>query len=134
MTKEKKEAICIKCSEFLGWEFDGQSGPLSLPWRNTNMPAWNGEYWSGRAAEVPAFTEHYDNAAELLIEWMSKPENGGWRCILHIYEKICSFYTQKNEANGDILTDEEIEASADSLPLAICLCFLRANGIDPSTL
>lgn len=126
MTKEKKGKIDIKCSEFLGWTVHPKDRFIVIP---PNSP-----HSVQPLSTIPAFTEHYDNAAQLLIEWMSKPENGGWRCILHIYKHICCFYTQKKEANADILTDKGVEVTADTLPLAICLCFLRANGIDPSTL
>lgn len=76
--------------------------------------------------EVPNYPESADAALEL-VEWMSKPENGGrsFYCDrLNDRSWNMSFCGLKKQGN----------ALADTLPLAICLAFLKANNIEPETL
>lgn len=52
--------IRVRIAEACGWRFEPSCGPLGLPWRKPNMPAWDGNNWSGRAAEVPDYLHSLD--------------------------------------------------------------------------
>lgn len=62
---EMRRAIAEAC----GWKFEPQHGPLDLPWRKPDLPAWdNTEGWIGRAADVPDYLNDFNamNDAESL--------------------------------------------------------------------
>jgi len=108
-------AIRIKCAEIVGWTYIEQLAFTGIP---------NGSRGNADARVIPAFTESADAALQL-VEWMSKPENGGWKFYADKYEELWAVGFE---------SDSLATAAANTLPLAICLAFLRANNIDPETL
>ena len=75
---------------------------------------------------VLPFTESADAALQL-VEWLNKKDIGAIITI-RIGGTVCRVEIITAE------TTQVFSAEADTLPLAICLVFLRANGIDPETL
>lgn len=108
-------AIRIKCAEIVGWTYIEQLAYTGIP---------KGSRGSADARVIPNYTESADAALQL-VEWMAKPENGGWW-----YE------SQGSTKHGFSFCKigENRDAVADTIPLVICLAFLKANGIDPETL
>lgn len=56
-----------------GWKFDPSCGPLSLHWRKPDMPAWDGENWSGRASEVPDYCNSRDAIVGAILRRFKTP-------------------------------------------------------------
>ena len=117
--------IRIKCAEIVGWK------KVPLPkvqnWGEDAGP--DKQWWYEH--QLPRFTESADAALEL-VAWMSKPENGGW-------DTQCSQWSRGKEwrvtfAKGEGKTYIGSIGTADTFQLALCLAFLRANGIDLETL
>ena len=122
--------IRIKCAEIVG-----RNCRYFCPSCNTKVnpdTVTSGGYHSsetcfGKVEDgVLPFTESADAALEL-VAWMAKPENGGWHSHFNndLEDWRAWFHHPKHDGQ---------HGRADTLPLAICLAFLRANGIDPETL
>jgi hypothetical protein len=113
-------AIRIKCAELVGWKHVEEG----YGWEPT---CTRDKTTSGEGMRnLPAFTESADAALQL-VEWMSKPENGGWKCgrvMKKPREHFAIFHKRISKK-----TDRK--ASADTFALAVCLAFLKANNIDP---
>ena len=78
---------------------------------------------------VLPFTESADAALEL-VAWMAKPENGGFKTTMRHNEK---WWAGFHKGDQSWIGDNNYHC-ATTLPLAICLAFLRANGLNPETL
>jgi hypothetical protein len=110
-------AIRIKCAEIVGWTYIEQLAFTGIP---------KGSRGNADARVIPNYPESADAALQL-VEWMSKPENGGW------------WVAQDNIVKGTWRVafqnaEELFDGFANTLPLAICLAFLKANNIEPETL
>lgn len=72
----------------------------------------------------PCYLGPFADAAMTLVEWMAKPENGGW-CFdcdkLTTDDWRAGFYIPYTSGIKDV--------KADSLPRAITLAFCKANNI-----
>jgi len=114
-------AIRIKCAELVGWT-EIRQGTSDLIGTSTD----------GRIAwQLPNYPESDADALQL-VEWMSKPENGGW-------DTQCSQWSRSKGwrvtfAKGEGKTYVGFIGTADTFALAICLAFLKANNIEPETL
>lgn len=115
--------IRIKCAEIVGWAI------LYCKYHNTKT--WHSPF--GICGEgtsecvLPNVTESADAALQLAA-WMAKPENGAclWFAdsVTNRPKYTVSFISRKNAT----------QATADTFPLALCLAFLKANGINPEAL
>ena len=107
------EKIRIKCAELVGW-------------KQIHSGHWCRDIREGVLWELPNYPVSADAALEL-VAWMARPENGGWSILAsNVTGKQFFSFVSTNAAAHT--------ASADTLPLAICLAFLKANNINPETL
>jgi len=114
-------AIRIKCAEIVGWTYIEQLAFTGIP---------KGSRGNADARVIPNYPESADAALQL-VEWMSKPENGGW--ILESNFNGREWSAQLIEII-DGKTNHWITKFANTFALAICLAFLKANNIEPETL
>lgn len=126
--------IRIKCAEIVGrnCRYHCPSCKTQVnPDTVTSGGYHSSETCFGKVEEgVLPFTESADAALEL-VEWIAKPENGGWQFSSDFAFALpvqwnAYFYSMKSEA--------ESHANNASLPLSICLAFLKANNIEPESL
>lgn len=109
--------IRIKCAEVLGYKnVRDPIGPSG------QCGTWWGDDSKGRAQQIPDYPESADAALQL-VEWMDKKGN----CCRSSNAGHCWWF--QFSCDNSVHT-----AEADTLPLAICLAFLKANGINPETL
>lgn len=117
-TNEHLSKIRIKCAEIVGWK----KVPLSRLRRLCEDAGLDKQWWYEH--QLPRFTESA-NAALKLVEWMS--DKMGKHVELTRTPNLRWIICVSN--NGPAL-----HFAADTFPLAVCLCFLKANNIDPETL
>lgn len=113
--------IRIKCNEIRGHEISHENKPgYMTPW-------FEGIGFGEDEEPIPNVTESADAALQL-VEWMAKPENGAYLwfadSVTNRPKYTVSFISRKNAT----------QATADTFPLALCLAFLKANGINPEAL
>ena len=124
-------AIRIKCAEIVGWKFVENPVTRIGGYWETGTPGRVGYKrgdWGSKelGIDLPDYPESADAALEL-VEWMSKPENGGWTVVIDNNTRYWTVFIhscgRKNHSDF-----------SNTFPLAVCLAFLRANNIDPETL
>jgi len=120
-------AIRIKCAEIAGWKMLAHSEWM---WRSGPDDILPTGIREGYTKVIPDYPESADAALQL-VEWMSKPENGGW--ILESNFNGREWSAQLIEII-DGKTNHWITKFANTFALAICLAFLKANNIKPETL
>jgi hypothetical protein len=112
-------AIRIKCAEIVGWTYIEQLAFTGIP---------KGSRGNADARVIPNYPESADAALQL-VEWMSKPENGGFGFSTTRSQKDGSWEVFFEHASWDAHC-----ADAETFQLAVCLAFLKANNIEPKTL
>ncbi len=126
--------IRIECAELVGWKrLKAHSGKVYLVHPLTSQFAYALSCGEGETNEAvsealkcPNFPSSAD-AALTLVAWMAKPENGGWQFIANNMSGCDGGEWCVQFVNADL--DDAME-SAPTLPLAICLAFLRANSVN----
>jgi hypothetical protein len=112
------DKIRIKCAELVGWTEIGSNGYGFNPIPRYLLP---GEKLRAKDP-LPNFPVSADAALQL-VEWMAKPENGGYNyraCDTAVF----------THGFGFVNDEHSFEATAPTLPLAICLAFLRVNKVN----
>jgi len=123
------DAIRIKCAELVGWRRADLNHEL-----RTFHYVFNKKYVLHSAGDICDWLPNYPESADAalqLVEWMSKPENGGW--ILESNFNGREWSAQLIEII-DGKTNHWITKFANTFALAICLAFLKANNIEPDLL
>ena len=134
------ESIRKKCAEIVGWTYN------DLKYAHVGGGAVFEKFWLPAGIDIqtlsaddissgpshgrslPDYPESADAALQL-VAWMSKPENGGFEY------RASNDNWHPNRHRFQFVNDEKsFDSFANTLPLAICLAFLRANGIEPETL
>ena len=112
------ESIRKKCAEIVGWHKHDCGAPLCWKFGTGIMGITRSIH------DLPNYPESADAALEL-VEWMNKK-----RAIttIEISGSICKVKLRTAE------TSQVFAEQAETLPLAVCLSFLKANGINPETL
>ena len=127
-------AIRIKCAELAGWKIEKNPNGKGVAWRNGAIGVHGGGLhgwgYNEKAddAHLPNYPESAAAALEL-VEWMAKSENGGFGFSANRFQKDGRWEVFFEHASLDAHC-----AEADTFQLAVCLAFLKANGIDPDTL
>jgi ABC-type Fe3+ transport system substrate-binding protein len=113
------ESIRKKCAEIVGWTIHPKDRFIVIPPKSPHSVQ--------PLSTIPNYPESADAALQL-VEWMAKPENGAYLwfadSVTNRPKYTVSFISRKNAT----------QATADTFPLALCLAFLKANGINPEAL